>query len=39
MKQVVLRAHPQGEPRAEDFAVETADIPAISPGQVLLKTL
>jgi NADPH-dependent curcumin reductase CurA len=39
MKQVVLRAHPQGEPSAEDFAVETADIPTISPGQVLLKTL
>ncbi len=39
MKQVVLRAHPQGEPRAEDFTVETADIPAIGPGQVLLKTL
>lgn len=39
MQQVVLRAYPQGEPRAEDFAVETTDIPAIGPGQVLLRTL
>jgi NADPH-dependent curcumin reductase CurA len=39
MKQVVLRAHPRGEPRSEDFAVEAADIPSIGAGQVLLKTL
>jgi NADPH-dependent curcumin reductase CurA len=39
MKQVVLRAHPQGAPSVEDFAVETVDIPTIGPGQVLLKTL
>ena len=39
MKQVVLRAHPQGEPSAEDFAVETVAIPTIGAGHVLLKTL
>jgi NADPH-dependent curcumin reductase len=39
MKQVVLRAHPEGAPRADDFSVETVDIPAIGAGQVLLKTL
>lgn len=39
MKQVVLRAHPQGAPRAEDFAVEAADIPSAGPNQVLLRTL
>jgi len=39
MKQVVLRAHPQGAPRVEDFAVETADIPSAGPNQVLLRTL
>lgn len=39
MKQVVLRAHPQGAPRAEDFSVEAADIPSAGPNQVLLRTL
>ena len=39
MQQVVLRAHPQGAPRAEDFAVEAADIPNAGPNQVLLRTL
>jgi len=39
MKQVVLRAHPRGEPRAGDFAVETVDVPAAGDGQVLLRTL
>lgn len=39
MKQVVLRAHPAGAPRAEDFAVETVDIPKSGAGQVLLRTL
>jgi NADPH-dependent curcumin reductase len=39
MKQVVLRAHPQGQPRAEDFVVETVDVPHPGPNQVLLKTL
>ena len=39
MKQVVLRAHPNGEPSATDFAVETVAIPTIGAGQVLLRTL
>lgn len=39
MKQVVLRAHPQGDPRSEDFAVVDAPMPVAGPGEVLLKTL
>lgn len=39
MKQVVLRSHPKGEPSAEDFRVETVDIPTPAAGQVLLRTL
>ena len=39
MKQVVLRAHPQGVPRASDFAVEIAERPGAGEGQVLLRTL
>lgn len=39
MKQVVLRAHPQGTPRVDDFSVETAAMPRPGSGQVLLKTL
>jgi NADPH-dependent curcumin reductase len=39
MKQVVLRAHPQGAPRASDFAVESSERPAADDGQVLLRTL
>jgi NADPH-dependent curcumin reductase CurA len=39
MKQVVLRAHPRGAPRAEDFAVETVQIPATEPGGVLLRSI
>ena len=39
MRQVVLRAHPQGTPLAEDFAVETVDIPTPGPQQVLLRTV
>lgn len=38
MKQVVLRAYAKGEPRAEDFAVETVPVPTPGPGEVLLKT-
>ncbi len=38
MKQVVLRTRPTGNPRAQDFAVETADIPVPGPGQLLLET-
>lgn len=39
MRQVVLRAHPVGEPRAEDFALESVAIPTPAEGQVLLRTL
>lgn len=39
MRQVVLRAHPRGLPRAEDFAVEIAARPVAGEGQVLLRTL
>ncbi len=39
MKQVVLRAHPQGTPRVDDFAVETVAMPSPKNGEVLLKTL
>ncbi len=39
MKQVVLRAHPSGAPRAEDFAVETVGVPVLEPGGVLLRTI
>lgn len=39
MKQVVLRAHPQGQPRVDDFAVETVDVPPPGADQVLLRTL
>lgn len=39
MKQVILRAHPQGSPRAEDFAIEEVAIPAVGPGEILVKTL
>ncbi|MET0241680.1 MAG: NADP-dependent oxidoreductase [Sphingobium sp.] len=39
MKQVVLRAHPQGNPRPEDFAVEEVAIPVPGPGEILVKTL
>lgn len=38
MKQVVLRAYAKGEPRAEDFAVETVPVPMPGRGEVLLKT-
>jgi NADPH-dependent curcumin reductase CurA len=39
MQQVVLRSHPRGTPRAEDFAVETSERPSPKPGEVLLRTL
>ena len=39
MQHVVLRSHPVGEPRAEDFAVETVDVPTAGANQVLLRTL
>jgi len=39
MQQVVLRAHARGNPRAEDFALETVPVPRLAEGGVLLRTL
>jgi NADPH-dependent curcumin reductase CurA len=39
MQQVVLRAHPRGNPTAEDFALEAVAMPSPGPGEVLLRTL
>jgi NADPH-dependent curcumin reductase CurA len=39
MKQVVLRAHPVGNPRADDFAFADAPMPVPGPGEILLKTI
>jgi NADPH-dependent curcumin reductase CurA len=39
MKQVALKAHPQGDPRAEDFVVETVPLPEAKDNEVLVKTL
>ena len=39
MKQVVLTAHPAGELRPQDFALETVDVPKAQPGEVLVRTL
>ena len=39
MQQVVLRAHPAGAPRAEDFALESVAVPDARDGEVLLRTL
>lgn len=39
MRQVVLRAYSKGQPRAEDFALETVAIPTPAEGEVLLRTL
>src|SRR5262249_34989816 len=38
MKQVVLRSRPVGNPRPEDFAVESAATPTAGPGELLLET-
>jgi NADPH-dependent curcumin reductase CurA len=39
MQQVVLRAHPIGVPREQDFTLQTVEIPKPVEGQVLLRTL
>lgn len=39
MQQVVLRAHPKGEPSATDFDVVQAAVPQAADGEVLLRTL
>jgi NADPH-dependent curcumin reductase len=39
VKQVVLRAHPRGDPAAEDFELQTVPMPVAGAGEVLLRTL
>jgi NADPH-dependent curcumin reductase CurA len=39
MQQVVLRAHPSGNPAAEDFELQTVPMPEAAAGEVLLRTL
>jgi NADPH-dependent curcumin reductase CurA len=39
MKQVILRAHPTGAPRVADFSLETAVMPTLQSGGVLLRTI
>ena len=37
-RQIILVSRPHGEPKLENFRLAEAPIPAIGPGQVLLKT-
>jgi NADPH-dependent curcumin reductase CurA len=37
-RQIILVSRPHGEPKPENFKLAEAPIPAISPGQVLLKS-
>lgn len=39
MKQVVLRAHPDGTPQPDDFTLEEVAVPQPGDGEILLKTL
>jgi NADPH-dependent curcumin reductase CurA len=39
MKQVVLRAYAQGNPRVEDFAIEAVAAPVAGDGELLLETI
>lgn len=39
MRQVVLKSYARGNPKPEDFALETAPIPVPGEGEILLKTL
>lgn len=39
MRQVVLKAYARGNPKPEDFALETAPIPVPGGGEILLQTL
>ena len=39
MKQVVLKAYPNGVPKPADFAVEDAPVPTPGEGEMLLETL
>ena len=36
-RQIILVSRPQGEPKLENFKLVEAPIPALGPGQVLLK--
>ncbi|TCV98045.1 NADP-dependent oxidoreductase [Biostraticola tofi] len=38
-RKVVLASRPDGAPTAENFRLETADIPAPGPGELLLRTV
>ena len=38
-RRIVLAARPQGEPRDEDFRLEAVDVPVLSEGQALLRTI
>jgi NADPH-dependent curcumin reductase CurA len=39
MRQVVLKAYAQGNPKPEDFAIEKVPVPVAGPGEILLQTL
>ncbi len=39
MRQVVLKSYAKGNPKADDFALETVPIPEPGEGEILLKTL
>ena len=39
MKQVVLAARPEGEPKLSDFRIEELDIPACPTGGILVRVL
>lgn len=38
-ERIVLVSRPQGEPKDENFCLETVDIPTLNDGQILLKTM
>ena len=38
-RQIVLAARPNGEPQAENFRLETVDVPSLGEDQVLLRTI
>ncbi|WP_375461739.1 NADP-dependent oxidoreductase [uncultured Enterovirga sp.] len=38
-RRIVLASRPEGEPRPEDFLLETAPLPEPGPGEILLRTL
>jgi hypothetical protein len=38
-RRIVLAARPVGEPKASDFRLETGPVPAVGPGQVLVRVI